>query len=602
MLKMHVRGTCDGPGQLVVAIRPYNPEGVQFIDHIRADADRRRWRVNDRTDVVFDRGANQSRLSRYDRGDVYHSAAAHGESDSATEIRCDTGMATAAAFFDFDNSTELVIRVPLGEEYRELGNGEKFTQQISWPDARAEAAELHLPDRRIEMLYGAAVDSLLLLSAGEVFPGPYTYRRFWFRDACLMMHSMLALGLFERCHRALQRFPTRQTRRGYFLSQKGEWDSNGQVLWIADRFATTSGHPLPPGLLKAVDKTVGWIDRKRVRSPGQRHDGLLPPGFSAEHLGTNDYYYWDDYWSLAGLRSAANIYRRQHRLDRATQAEKLAVEFDVAINASIEQIPRTFAQGGIPASPYRRIDAGAIGSLVADYPLQLCEPGDARVMRTIELLMQCSFHQGGFFQQMIHSGINVYLTLDIAQTLLRAGDLRYRDLMRSVADLASPTGHWPEAIHPQTGGGCMGDGQHGWAAAEWVMMIRNCFVREEQDRLIIGSGIFPEWLTGEDDVSFGPTLTRWGRVSIRLSRQAALADGPASWLLTVDGHWHGEIPRVDVLIPGYRAEHSVDTTQSLTLRETPAASTAATATSAASPHTSMHRKVRSSQKPMESSP
>ena len=60
---------------------------------------------------------------------------------------------------------------------------------------------------------------------------------------------------------------------------------------------------------------------------------------------------------------------------------------------------------------------------------------------------------------------------------------------RSVARLASPTGQWPEAIHPQSGGGCMGDGQHGWAAAEWVMMMRNCFVREEGDRLIIGSGI-----------------------------------------------------------------------------------------------------------------
>ena len=56
-----------------------------------------------------------------------------------------------------------------------------------------------------------------------------------------------------------------------------------------------------------------------------------------------------------------------------------------------------------------------------------------------------------------------------------------------VADLASPTGQWPEAIHPQTGGGCMGDGHHVWAAAEWVLMLRYCFLREEGDTLVLAS-------------------------------------------------------------------------------------------------------------------
>ena len=92
---------------------------------------------------------------------------------------------------------------------------------------------------------------------------------------------------------------------------------------------------------------------------------------------------------------------------------------------------------------------------------------------------------------MIHSGMNVYLTLAVAQGLLRAGDTGYRKLLFRAADLASPTGQWPEAIHPQTGGGCMGDGQHGWAAAEWVMMLRNLFVREEGRDLLIGTGLLP---------------------------------------------------------------------------------------------------------------
>ena len=80
-------------------------------------------------------------------------------------------------------------------------------------------------------------------------------------------------------------------------------------------------------------------------------------------------------------------------------------------------------------------------------------------------MKKCLVH-GGFFHDMTHSGINPYLTLHLAQVLLRAGDPRYFSLMTAVAKLASPTGQWPESVHPRTGGGCMGDGQHVWAAAK----------------------------------------------------------------------------------------------------------------------------------------
>jgi hypothetical protein len=198
--------------------------------------------------------------------------------------------------------------------------------------------------------------------------------------------------------------------------------------------------------------------------------------------------------------------------------------------------------------------------LVADYPLQLFPPAAPRIMATVNALVERCFHKGGFFQDIIHSGVNAYLTLDMAQTMLRAGDPRYRDLVETVAGLASPTGQWPEAIHPHTGGGCMGDGQHGWAAAEWVMMIRNLFVREEGNRLIVGSGLFAEWFDTEDDIYFGPTLTPWGTVTVRIVRPASEP------LLSVDAHWHEDAPRVDIEVPGFAKVRDVDCRSAVPLR------------------------------------
>ena len=552
VLEVDVRATSPKGGALVLAIRPYNPEGVQFIDELAARKRGDGWIVNGRLEVIADRPADQLLVSDYESGDVFSRLSGptgqRSELNGSTRVHDKVGMATAASVYRFAGPlTELIVRVPLAKELASMGDAKDFNPAVTWPAVRSKVAGLRIPNARMQFLYDAALATLVLLSADEVVPGPYTYRRFWFRDACLMLNAMLAIGLAERSRRAIDDFPSRQSRNGYFRSQDGEWDSNGQVLWIIDRHAMLTGEPVSEKLLAAIDKAMAWIDRKRVPADEDvLHAGLLPAGFSAEHLGPNDHYYWDDFWAEAGLRAAERIYKRAGRNDAAENARRLADQMRRAIERSIERIPASRSLGGIPASPYRRIDAGAVGSLVADYPLQLFPPGAPRIMATVERLIERCFHKGGFFQDIIHSGINAYLTLDIAETLLRAGDRRYRDLIETVAQLATATGQWPEAIHPHTGGGCMGDGQHGWAAAEWIMMIRNLFVREEGNRLVIGSGLMEEWFEADEDLYFGPTLTPWGPLTVRIVRPATEP------LLAIDAHWREDAPRVDIEIPGYR--------------------------------------------------
>jgi hypothetical protein len=201
----------------------------------------------------------------------------------------------------------------------------------------------------------------------------------------------------------------------------------------------------------------------------------------------------------------------------------------------------------IPTSPNRRMDSGAIGCLVADYPLQLMKPGDGRMVATVEYLLQNCLRKGCFFQDMIHSGINVYMTLELAQVLLRAGDPRFRDLLRASASLATSTGQWPEAIHPLTFGGCMGDGQHGWAVAEFLMLLRNMFIMEEENSLIIGKGIFPEWLQEKTVLCYGPTLTPLGRVAVEIDCRENLPE------VRLNAEWYADQPdKINVRLPGHK--------------------------------------------------
>jgi hypothetical protein len=195
------------------------------------------------------------------------------------------------------------------------------------------------------------------------------------------------------------------------------------------------------------------------------------------------------------------------------------------------------------------MDAGAIGSLVVSYPLQLWDARDKRVLETVNFLLEKYFLDSSFYHEISHSGINAYLTLHVAQVLLRAGDSRFFNMVKSVAKLASPTGQWPEAIHPKTRGGCMGDGQHLWAAAEWVFMIRNMFVREEEKEglLILCSGIPETWLKKHETLAFGPALTIFGKVSILMK----VEDG--SVVISWETQWYKdkEPPRMEIHLPGH---------------------------------------------------
>jgi hypothetical protein len=111
----------------------------------------------------------------------------------------------------------------------------------------------------------------------------------------------------------------------------------------------------------------------------------------------------------------------------------------------------------------------------------------------------------------------------------------------------------------------MGDGQHMWAACEWAMMVRNCFVREERGRLIIGSGVRPEWCRAMG-ASFGPTLTPFGPVSVRLVPTAESSSPFAgarrderrnNTLVTdtlrvvVEATWREVKPELELRVPGF---------------------------------------------------
>ena len=527
---------------LAVCLRPYNPEGISFIHDIRRQTDLEGWKVNGEKDVYLHDKPQRYIFSSYNLGDISRQIPLYYKNDHQDPgISCPVGMAGAAAMYEVkaDLSRVVMVEVPLGPKAA-------VPPGAGWAEHLNGHCELQVPDKLFQSLYEVALRTLVLHSPGDVYPGPFTYKRFWFRDAVFILNAMMAAGLLRNVEKILDRFPARQTPSGYFKSQDGEWDSNGQALWIMQRFLALTRTPLKSLWFKSMVRGARWIGRKRL-FPKEKapHAGLLPAGFSAEHFGPNDYYYWDDFWAVAGLEAASLAVQRDDP-GAAHQFQLEARDLLQCIEESLKLVQLRLNHCAIPASPYRRMDAGAIGCLVADYPLQIWEAQDARMKATVNFLFKKCFLNGAFYHEISHSGINAYLTLHVAQVLLRDGDARFFNVVQAVAKLATSTGQWPEAIHPQTAGGCMGDGQHVWAAAEWVLMIRNMFVREEEKAgaVILCSGIPADWIKKGQRLHFGPTLTVFGKITVTMTYAENIR---ISW----EAQWHEQAPLIEVHLAGY---------------------------------------------------
>jgi hypothetical protein len=513
-----------GPVTLALGVRPYNPEGLAIIERIESHD--LTVTLDGRPALLLPHRPAAMAASNFLEGDSATAVMAGKTSQTLPRLlRCDAGLGQAAFLFPLEPGEHLRVAAPLVPKHRTRRRGlvrRRADRILSLPSTLPSAEEvvgewqavtdremrLRLPPGRLADAVEANRRYLLVFHDGEdVTPGPFTYHRFWFRDAAYLLAAMDRYGFHSEVEEVLGSYPRRQHLDGFFFSQRQEWDSNGSALWaLAEHWRMTRHTSCidAPSIVKAVR----WIERKRntKRRKDPSLKGLMPASISAEHLGPFDYFYWDDFWSLRGLVDGALLLRLCGRHEEAVQAEAWAESLRADLAASMALVARRLGTDVVPAGPRRRIDAAVIGSLVACWPLDLVPATDPGIAATAEAIRERFCTGPAFFQAISHTGFGTYLTLQLAEVELAAGDRRALTRLQWLLDVATSTFTWPEAIHPRLGDGCMGDGHHGWAAADFLTLVRNLLVREVAPGELALCSMLPEGWLGEDiEVQQAPT-------------------------------------------------------------------------------------------------
>ncbi len=428
--------------------------------------------------------------------------------------------------------------------------------------------QLTLPGRvgHLSKLFRVCRAAILVLSDdGEIHPGPTIYDSFWIRDSSIEGIAVALagdLGLPERqfgehylhrdvFHQKHEIIPgTSVSMFGFFgrnhERDDREWDSNGQALWALGRFDRIRGRAYGFGagvFSPFVIEGARWLGRNRSTF------GLLHSGWSAEHIGDKDKpHYWDDFWGLAGLWEAAQL---ATRLGAPHSGELWAIYDDLrtATVASIRWVLTQQRNQGhwetfIPTGPadVGRLDSTMIGVVAYFHPCRL-HTGE-KLGADIDLAARLSLdtiwshfvdEAGGFRHDSAWGTYGPYLTLQLAHAFLFTGDIERMDRclawavgnaayakVRAFQGAASAwevvQGAWNEQhCYPvatdfhgtSPASWYMGDIPHGWAAAEFLLLMRDILLFEaDEDRdphIYIAAGVPPHWMF--DDWGQGQGIT-----------------------------------------------------------------------------------------------
>ncbi len=472
----------------VIAIRPLNPLGVSVVNKVEATSTSitAYYEGSEKITIHVSRVAdNVGAYSIEENGDITEYVEPNGMNESSSE----TGWASGGLYFYPENGRTVSLRVfiplerdiaPISEWYKE----DVSSAKDHWLKILGRGYEFKVSDNNIYTRYWRNIAVLqILFDSGRITPGPTIYHRFWIRDAAYMAKALLEAGYHLEARSIVNKMIECIRDDGYVGAidckpEPFEADSPGQLLWIMKEYlALTKDSTLVSKVYKRLLRVAEYI--VKMFDEGASTGWLHPPSTSAEDLGPRNHYYWDVYWSIAGLWSIAGI--AEQLGDKKTSEEYigLASEYEELLFRDLSEKTnrsKTFH----PTSPNRLfLDSGIGRSLVAIWPLRIL-PEDTTLARELVDNAWKFVYNGGFIHDIIWRAYGSYITMHLAEASILVG---YRDkasiLHKWLVKASQPLNHWCEAHSVKTLKGTVGDYPHGWASADYILLARLMVLHED---------------------------------------------------------------------------------------------------------------------------
>ena len=487
------------PGNYVVYLvtRPYNVDHV--VEVHGAGIERDGWFIVINNELALTTDREPTQFGSYNIERDASEDAAFGRLNGSLHVNDELGWAHAALGFNAvinEGTWRLRVKAPI-DPLRNTPHNRSLIRSINDPDIQVSLRDWDaINDREFSVVINDTVigdvvrhsiaNLVMLWDGGRITPGPLIYHLFWVRDGSYMATALTMANLQDMGRAVIEELLRRADPSGYFKAvdfEVREYDANGQVLWAVSKYVQLTGDlDLLRRWYPVIRRGVEWLEANREVDSDDAVRGLLPPSWSAEDTGPMDHHYWDDMWAIAGLRELGRVLRSIGHED-AQWVEKLHGEYVDALTRSINIVRSRLGIDYIVPAPERVADSAMTRVIAVAWPTMALPLDNPLVRRTLEVTEQLYGFGGGIANVHQWGTYGSYLTMNLAHSWALLGDrARVSRYLNWAVSHTTPTYGWAEGLSIITGGGGEGDVPHGWAAAEFIMLIRNLIINDFLDK------------------------------------------------------------------------------------------------------------------------
>ncbi|HEV2136424.1 MAG TPA: hypothetical protein VGR47_19530 [Terracidiphilus sp.] len=390
----------------------------------------------------------------------------------------------------------------------------------SWEQIVASGMEISVPEEKVNDTFRASLvyDLLARDKVGDDYiqsVNQLHYHAFWLRDASDIVNMYDLTGYSQVASQDLTYFPRFQQPDGQFLSQQGQYDAQGQVLWVyGQHYLMTHDLAFARNVFPSVERAVAWLDKVRASDPLH----LIPPSNVKDNEYVEGHITGYNLLALGGLKNAALL---ADAVGEPAKAAAYRADYDTYRKDFVKALSRcTSLDGGyIPPSLDGNCGGQDWGNLMGTYPEHVFAADDPLIAATLKKVQ--SKYQEGLTTYGDGRYLHDYLMMKNTLTEIVRGEQQQpvKDLYALLVHTSSTHAGFEFAIRPW-GNRDFADNltPHGWYAAEFRITLRDMMVREDEGQLHLLTVMSPAWFGAGKVIRVERAPTEFGQVGFTLTQ------------------------------------------------------------------------------------
>ena len=544
-------------GKLFFSIRPFevNPPwmhgGLTKITSIANSEDNRTIKINNTRGVLSLTKPDSFGATSYEQGDIITSLI-EGKLPAQQSVEDASGHASASLAYNFELSagkeSEYLFVIPVDADINNFAipaSGEFFKYyeltKKEWKE-KLNRVEINIPEEKVVNTLRSNIAYILINKDGpSLQPGSRSYERAWVRDGTLISAALLRTSYPEVSKKFVEWMAKAQTSTGeipciiepktgqiaWYAKNWLEYDGPGEFVFsVADYYGFTKDSGFVKEMFPTVEKNLKFLENLRVQMLDEKYKGthsygILPKSHSHEgYLDNPQQSLWDDFWGLKGWKDAQVLAKVTEREDLIPWMSKEETDFRKCLLEDIRLVQAEKKFKYIPSS-IGLAEIDAISIAIVFFPT-----GEYQYLDRNQIYYTMNRYYNDEFRRRLEKGIvsthlpyemramNAFLMLDEREKALEMlgyflGDLRPKEW-----------NHWAEVIPANPSAPMyVGDMPHSWIGAIYINALRNMFVYEENDTLILGAGIDEKWLARAEGMSVRDLPVYSGKISYSVRKE-----------------------------------------------------------------------------------